>query len=151
MKRLIILMAFGVAMAQVGCGGGGDLASCVSSYDGSLDGIVMAAGEREGGPIYGPLIARLTIDTSPGIPDDEREGTLTVLLEDLGEPDEDKDPFRSGEMTVAPDGTLTPRDMTSLPLMGTFDFDNCSVSGDFAIGTSASGTWELGLYEGGLF
>ncbi len=136
MKRLIVLMSFGVAMTQAGCGGG-DLSSCVSSYDGSLQGDV----------ISGPLIAQLTIDTTPGIPDNEREGTLTVLLDP---DDEERDNF-IGRASVNPaDGTLDPGS-SSLALMGAFDFDNCSISGDFAIGNAASGTWELGLYEPGLF
>ncbi|GAB4561816.1 MAG: hypothetical protein Tsb0020_09640 [Haliangiales bacterium] len=130
-------MSLGVAMAQAGCGGGGDLVSCVSSYDGSLRGDV----------ISGPLIAQLTIDMSPGIPDDEREGTLTVLLD----PEEEGRNNFIGTARVSPaDGTLDPGS-SSLALMGTFDFDSCSISGDFAIGNAASGTWELDTREPGLF
>jgi hypothetical protein len=58
----------------------------------------------------------------------------------------------SGDAAVAENGDLTPIDPAVVRFIqdGKFDFDECTASGNWALGASASGTWRLELPDAAL-
>lgn len=124
MKNLVISAALGALLLLPACdlGGDGTLSSCVTGVIGTFD------GDRTG-----QVIGSLTYD-----------GTLNTTFYFEG-----MDTSYSSKTAVGEDGSLTAGE-GSLDLLGTYDFDSCSGSGTWEIGSNFSGTWEVRTREDSL-
>lgn len=126
-KSFIVSAAIGFIACLSACdsAGTGTIESCATSLIGTFDGQLQ-------GPAYAQLASQGTLEVHFLVTDEDlvREREATVTLDDTG--------------VIMTEGG-------ALELMGSFDYDACTASGQWTLFAADTGNWQVGLYQPASF